>query len=573
MEIKPKDRPIREVLKSKKAFEIPRFQREYSWEKKHYQEFFEDIISNTTIQNNECVSTPYFMGTMLFVDDENDVKTPIYVVDGQQRLTTITIIFSALAQIFKEQRENILCEKVFNYIMTEDDNGESVRVLKTPSSYPYFSYYIQDIDKNNYLEASTEEEISIKETYDFFYKNLQEQALRDRFQKCGKEIQNVPYDSLLKAIRDQILDSTVIEIRTRDKKIANRLFEILNAKGKQLSQIDLIKNKIFEKLDETEPADYALLTWRNIIDVLNKGKERTGMATFFRHYWASKYKSITMSSLYDKFTIKINPTEYRDFLKDLQKNSHYYYQITNPSRELFDNKKQYYWLIQSLNTFKNYFNIVQIRVPLMALFDARERNIIDHASLKKTVLYLENFHFAYTAVLSRATNRIEPKYGSFSSDLRKAKNKKDANTIIENELMQGLEEFYPSFEDFKKGFVELLFSKKDHPCNVKTKYAINRLYCYFENKELFADDGSIEHIVPEADGSPLNIGNLILLENSLNVDAGMKSYKDKLPIYKKSKYSWIKLFTEQHKGWTEAEIADRAEFLADIFYHKVMGRK
>lgn len=71
---------------------------------------------------------------------------------------------------------------------------------------------------------------------------------------------------------------------------------------------------------------------------------------------------------------------------------------------------------------------------------------------------------------------------------------------------------------------------------MKTKYAVNKLNGYFSNKEIFFDDGSVEHIVSETEGeNALNIGNLVLLEQVLNGEAGNKCYIDKIHIYIKSR--------------------------------------
>ena len=98
MNIKPKDKTIKELLLSEHQFVIPRFQREYSWERKHYKEFLEDTLDGLIINNGTITNNQYFLGTMLFVGDcfENE-QEEIVVVDGQQRLTTITILFSALS--------------------------------------------------------------------------------------------------------------------------------------------------------------------------------------------------------------------------------------------------------------------------------------------------------------------------------------------------------------------------------------------------------------------------------------------------------------------------------------------
>lgn len=141
MNFTPGEKTIRNLFKSGCQFEIPRFQREYSWEKKNYREFFEDMINNLIVEDGKISDDQYFLGTMLFVGNFADKPDkPIEVVDGQQRMTTITILFSALSDRFIELGEDILSKQIFNYIMTSNDDGVEVRVLQSRSSYPYFFY-------------------------------------------------------------------------------------------------------------------------------------------------------------------------------------------------------------------------------------------------------------------------------------------------------------------------------------------------------------------------------------------------------------------------------------------------
>ncbi|WP_279193469.1 DUF262 domain-containing protein [Butyricimonas paravirosa] len=573
MKMTPRESTISSILNIKnRQYEIPRFQREYSWEKKHYKEFLEDMISNINIKEDEIEVTQYFMGTMLFVGDKDKPsKEPVYVVDGQQRLTTVTILFSAIAQIFKKLGNSVLANSIFEYIMTKNVDGEGIRVLKTVSSYPYFSFYIQSLDKGDANQPISEEEIKIKETYDFFVKNLREDNLRQLFKKTGKDFGKFSHIALLKAIRDQVLAATVIEIITEDKKEANRLFEILNSKGKGLSNIDMIKNKIFEELNTVEPADFASEKWKNINNILNCCNEGVGFATFLRHYFSSKYKSVSKANLYDKFKELIKIPEYKDFLKDLEDNAIIYKKIVSPQRQDYDNRKEYFWLVQTLDVFNKVFNIVNIRVPFLSLLEAKERDVITTRVFKNIVLYIENFHFAYTAVLSKGTNRVENHYSTFAIKLRKSRSKNETSKIVD-ELKRNLESLFPTYNDFQTKFVTLIFSKKDNPSNMKTKYAINRLNCYFEHSELFDERGSVEHILPENEGLSLNIGNLILLENNLNVEAGNGDYKSKKPIYSKSKYKWVNDFLANNVDWMENSVNKRAETMAQIYYEKIFGR-
>src|SRR5699024_6984768 len=128
MNIKPNTMTITQLLSSRCQFRIPRFQREYSWEKENYKEFIDDMIGCLRIENGEIKDSSYFLGTMLFVGNLEMVGRTLDVVDGQQRLTIITILFSAISDHFREIGNEKLSEIIFKYIMTEDDNGKPVRI-------------------------------------------------------------------------------------------------------------------------------------------------------------------------------------------------------------------------------------------------------------------------------------------------------------------------------------------------------------------------------------------------------------------------------------------------------------
>lgn len=581
MDIKPSTMTITQLLSSRCQFSIPRFQREYSWEKRNYQEFFDDMLGCLKIDvNGKICDMPYFLGTMLFIGNLEMAGQTLDVVDGQQRLTIITILFSAISDHFREIGNDKLSERIFQYIMTEDDNGDLVRILQSKTHYPFFSYYIQDIRKEIKEEANSEEEICIQETFEYLYQRTSENSLRSSLYKLhGKNhVDNITYEDILKALRDQVLKSLVVIISTGERKDANSIFEILNAKGKRLASVDLIKNQIFSVAITTEPADFADVTWNKIKDILYSGNETVGMATFFRHYWVSKYSQSSEKKLYDKFMNEIKPANdetYKEFLKGMEKNAEYYMQIVNSSRRDYQNKKQYFWLVQSLDYLSDKFNIVQIRIILMSVFEIRDRGLISMNKFKNLIQYLEGFHFIYNAILSRRANVVDSPYASSARKLRKCQTKEQVDRCIE-ELKDKLDKQFPSYNDFKNKFIQLKYSKQDTPDNMKVKYIINKMYCYFTNgkEEIFPDNGSIEHILPESSGErALNIGNLILLEIKLNNNAGQATYADKRQkYYLESNYDWVKNFIDEHTSWTEEDVLVRAENMADIYYHKILER-
>lgn len=109
--------------------------------------------------------------------------------------------------------------------------------------------------------------------------------------------------------------------------------------------------------------------------------------------------------------------------------------------------------------------------------------------------------------------------------------------------------------------------------NVKCKYVLRKINCYYQNSEIFDDNESVEHILPECqDKRSLGIGNLIALEIVLNNEAADKAYADKLDIYKKSKYNWLKVFFEGHPVWDFNDLDTRANDLAELYYTKILGR-
>lgn len=579
MNIKPQDKTIKELLLSGRQFIIPRFQREYSWDRKNYKEFLDDMLNCLIISDGKVICDQYFLGTMLFVGDcfEGD-KNEIDVVDGQQRLTTITILFSALSDRFLQIKQDTLSEQIFKYIMTKNDDGEDVRIIKSKTHYPFFAFYIQERKKTNTKEPSTEEEQCIKETYEYLYNSLSEDKLREFLKQKSSDdnIDQLSYVDILKAVRDQVLNTTFVSISTKERKQANMIFEILNAKGKNLSGVDLIKNKIFEVVNDTEPADYAEEKWKSIKNILNERNVDVGFVQFYRYFWISKYRKSSVNKLYDHFKSTIKPASkdrYKEFLTEIEDTAKIYVKTVSPQRSDFKNKKEYFGLVQSIKIMSDYFNITQVRIALIALIEAKEKGIITLKQLKSMVYELENFHFSYNAICSKPTNKLENIYSAFSISLRNCNDKIEAKNIINN-LADQLSEIYVSYQEFESEFINLTYTKKsNNPDNMITKYVINKIASYYADKEIFEDDGSIEHILPESDdANNSNIGNLILLEQGLNNDADCLEYIDKITVYKKSSYKWIKEFVKSNTEWSNDKIQKRSKNLSRFYYTKILSK-
>lgn len=110
-----------------------------------------------------------------------------------------------------------------------------------------------------------------------------------------------------------------------------------------------------------------------------------------------------------------------------------------------------------------------------------------------------------------------------------------------------------------------------------TKYVVNKIASYYEGKDIFEDDGSIEHILPESNdinnNNNNNIGNLILLEQVLNGEADCLEYIDKITVYKKSSYKWIKEFVSSNTEWSDDKIQERSKKLSEFYYTKILAKE
>lgn len=577
MDFKPQNYTISALLSSKCHFKIPRYQREYSWEEQHYKEFIDDMLNSLYVEDNAVKTKDYFMGTMLFIGDLSNTGNDLDVVDGQQRLTIFTILFSALSNHFDNINESKLSERIFEYIMTQDNDGNPVRILKSETHYPFFSYYIQKRDKKDIPEKITptsEEEECIKETYDYFHKRLEEKNIRDYLLKKNKDFENIEYVELLKKVRDQVLKSRLIVITTNNKVDANAIFEILNGKGKRLTDVDLIKNRLFSVLSTTEPVDEATLLWNNAKNNLNRANKREEFPVFFRQYWLSKYGDCTTKNLFSKFLKQFDDSDkdaYTSFLKDLEYNSEIYSFLLNPNLSYFDNRKEYKWLIQSIKYMINEFDLVQVRIVLMTLIDAKKNKKISHKNLKSIVTYLEKFLCTYQVICKGRANTMLSPLSSFSRKIRKSQN--DSEILYNfNEFKKKIKKYYPTYEEFYESFKLLEYRKVgDSPTNMKTKYIINKIFCYYQKDIIFPNDGSIEHIVNECtDSNSVKIGNLILLEEYINNECDSLEYKEKLNKYVNSRYVWLKLFCDKYTTWTISDIDKRTEKLAKLVYTDVL---
>lgn len=568
---------FRGVLTAARFYRIPRFQRDFSWDESNYHEFLFDLVSQIKTENNEYVATQYFFGNMLFLGEKEGES--VEVVDGQQRLTTATILLAALRNTLYDtgdKKAKDYADTIQKDYLVKKIDGEPQRKLQTTSSYPYFTQTIQDHKTSNpKVIPETEEEERLQETFTYFLDQLKYEKMKKVFHINEYSM----YIQSLKNIRDQLLNSEIIEVFVSDRDQANKIFENINSKGKPLSQVDLIKNIIFSKIDKTEAGvDEISDTWLSFNKKISNVD--SDFDEFFLHFWKATYPEDNPNgrNLYNKFLKRYEDKDsqcIREFIEIMEKKLNTYIEIIIPDSNNYKRQEKKYEeeLLYSINMFKG----VQVRVALLALFSSNIK--IPNATKKEFLLFLSNFHFAAFGIkLKVRSNQTTTPYKNFSRDVKKAKNKEDirkAMYSLQSSLMDLIDksDFINAFKDLSFNKIEARAGKSLFPA----QYAIKRIANKLQNKDYSDDEYSIEHIINESNDAPYscNIGNLIVLENQINQKINQKeqnskkefSFSEKRIYYKESNYNIMKKFLESYiEKFEENEIKERSEKLAETFW-------
>lgn len=569
MDFKATPKSIEDVLRLQRKYIIPRFQREFSWEQEELSEIYNDLLDNITFLNNKLIPTEYFIGSLVLVgDDDNTTNIERYVVDGQQRITTFTIIFSVLTRLFEKENKTTLSEMTHQYIIDFDNDGNQYAKLINENPKPFFQERIQKKVPDLSITPKSNEEKRLLAAYNYFERQLKESILLKELYERNPEMEQISYIDALKAFRDQILSCKVIYVTVSSMNDAYTIFEVLNAKGKDLSAIDIIKNSIMSVLKEEVPLDSTLEKWNNMKSILSNCS--IDLDIFYRHYWVSKYCLSTTRKLVSYFDSYIpkNTTDYEEFVNDLFKSAQDYAKIVKPSPEDWKQPEDLE-IFSALEAF-NTFSITQVRIFILALFNAKQRNVISHKNYKKIMIYLEYFHFVFTAVCSSRASGLERRYASYARKLRSCTEKTKSSSYI-NMLITDLKESLPSYGDFEAKFISINYTSENEKQKRLVQYILKRLERYYNTNELKPNSFTIEHILPESSKNSYVgfIGNLLPLGEKLNNELKDKDFITKITKYKESNYVTVKTFVKEYEKkseWTTDFIENRTKIIARILY-------
>lgn len=541
------------------TFAIPVYQRNYDWTLFQCKQLLHDIIE--TGKNDKI--NAHFIGSIVYVHDDVYTAsglTELTIIDGQQRLTTITLIYIALFRIAKELDNQILVNRIQKtYLINEfAPEEEKLKLKPTENNKQALRHILNSTDAEEFKGYS-----KIIENFDYFRSAIK----AENFEVIQRGLSKLIFV-------DIALD--------RQKDNPQRIFESLNSTGLELSQADLIRNYILMGLSRTNQ-DRIYKSYWEVIEKNAKDEtlNKTRVSEFIRDYLTLKNKEIpNKGDVYTKFKEKY-PTSTIDELElvltELKSLVKYYNKLTNPKNEPD----------KLIRTQLEYINRLEINVAfpfLMKVYEDFSNDIIDRVAFISVLSTVQSFTFrrfilglptnALNKIFMGLYDKVEPNNYLFS---------------IQKSLLQrsGVQRFPRNTETINA-------LKEKDVYNIKPKnrtYLLERLE-NFQNNEPVAIEGNsditIEHIFPQnpdpkwkielgADEYNLikenylnTIGNLTLsgnngkLSNKPFLDKKVMNVDGKEQGYTFSRL-WLNRDLKEKTKWNKIEIEERATKISERF--------
>jgi uncharacterized protein with ParB-like and HNH nuclease domain len=540
------DQEIRKIFETN-YYKIPRFQRPYSWDKDNIEDFWNDVIGNKVGQ--------YFLGSMVVY-----VKGGYrYLVDGQQRLTTITILLAALRDKFLELDFKNQALGIQKLIERPDLDNDNQFVIQSVTSFPFFQQHIQAYEKEKNIPIPGDEEIILKDSYEQLISYLSFDISKAKTTAARKK--------RLEAIRDALLGLLIIYVEVDNEDDAYVIFETLNTRGKDLTSADLLKNYLAKLLrQKNSQNDVLSISWEKIrfnIDKIDLTDVK--LETFLYHYWLATKEFTTEREIFKKAKENLKTSDdARTLINSLKDCSETYLHTFSPSTKKWKNDE--YSIKRSLEALVS----LRVRQPVpmtLAVLHSYKNGELQKKETERALKAIEYFHFAFTALTSqRSSGGISHMYALHARELTHATTIQQRKIAIDN-LIEKLKNRLPSEYEFVAGFKKLKFSD-DFPKDKRTIQYTLRLLYELENPSVIIDPSqmSIEHIEPQSsklmDKSSLaEIGNLWLLSTKQNNEFGNMPVVDKIPLYKSLGVVSDPVLNRATTAWDITLVSERTEYL------------
>ena len=284
--IQAAERPIGDVFSDEFRFSVPRYQRPYAWTTEQAGEMFDDLLAAAAGKESEDPE-PYFLGSVVLVKAEHDPKAEI--VDGQQRLTTLTILLSALRERVSEEFAGALEARLFQKGDPIKGTIDQPRLTVRDRDHEFFEKHVQSRSGIASIEELAVDGLSDSRT------NIVENSrlFLARLASLDTEL----CDHLARYVA---LHTYLVTVSTQDFESAYRIFTVLNERGLDLTHTDILKSEIIGQIPEAQQEQYTE-RWESEEEDLG----RTDFADLFSHIRMVFAKTKARESVLKEFRAEV----------------------------------------------------------------------------------------------------------------------------------------------------------------------------------------------------------------------------------------------------------------------------
>lgn len=441
-------------------FVIPIYQRVYSWEKEQCKQLWDDIIK---IGGNDKMNG-HFIGSILYVRNGNTHSSPLLIIDGQQRLTSITLLLIALKNHSSDEvkiLEKFSREKIESYLINSNKDGDKkFRLILSESDKDTLLFLI---DKNK--RKPSEPSVKIVENFKLFEKWISENT--DKLETICKGLEKL---------------MIVYIALDKEKDDPQLIFESMNSKGIELTQTDLIRNYIvMETETEEKQKNFYNRYWRAMEKDFTQNE--TLFNRFVRHYLTIKTGKIPNEKrVYEAFKDyqQKEGIEIEDLLKDLQKYCGYFCQIAFKKEADKDLNKALSFLVD--------LEMDVVYPLLLELYSDYSDGVLFKQDFISIIALTESY-LCRRAVCGLGTNSLNKIFPSFTKKIDKKQYLKSVEKHFGS--LKGKQRF-PNNDEFKNLFITIDFYKLK-----KNKYFLERLENFDTKEPVDTQKCDIEHIMPQ----------------------------------------------------------------------------
>lgn len=534
--MKASETKLQALIEGTKQYIVPLFQRPYSWDKKEWEMLWYDLIELCETDN----SRTHFIGSMVTMPTSlmPEGIAKYLLIDGQQRLTTIFILLTLLRDKAKKNHKEELAEEINDTLLVNrfKKRTDYYKLQPTQTDCEAFHSLIHSSIKST--------DSKIVGAYRFFEKQIRASG--------------IDVERLKKVISSNISVISIVLDHDDDPYL---VFESLNAKGRPLTQSDLVRNYFFMKIDPDEQESIYTQYWQPMQESLEDS-----LTECIRHYLMKDGTFVKQADVYYFLKERLLEGEPLKHLRDLATFANYYHKLLNPEYEANKTIRKALLRLRQLEVTTSY--------PfLLNCYHDYNQNKISASDFVTILKVIENF-IIRRFVCNMPANTLNKLFPPLYSQI-KSKNSADfingLKSILQTKGYPKDHEFWSRLTDAK------LYGNGDRA--IKTRLILEAIEESYNHKELVDFEGlTIEHVMPQAlteswknslgdDYETTHelllhtIGNLTLTK--YNPELSNNDFSSKKEQFNNSHLDINKYFTNL-QSWTKENIERRSAHLADI---------